>query len=620
MMPPIRTTRYDPDRLRFEGRWVFDGSSARGGIYVGDDAGDMLAADAKAAIAALLERRSGLAYRTGEPVVAALAGGGRERKRAPSIVWHAQAIGVLLELGYMPSAECVAPHLEVLERRLDPRNADPPSADAEDVTWTLRTRHVAWVLACLAELHAQTMPSSELPVDVLEAIKHYRRVAETAFRYLVGASEACRWIGLQDGEPFWSEHWQIRRINLLNTIYASLAICRACRHGFAMPLHSGWDGSFPVEHTIHRFVDLIRIEPGAGGPRTFIGGDWEEPWAKHPLPAGVVGLLGLLLNEYAHLLLGLASPGSPLESRARKAHALALRTAHDLVSRHESWAATVDAFSYQGAERRLWFVPTYSVALRSVLESGAAPPNHEAVVEALRTISSFARVSATRSGEEYETWGDPTRADLAARVPADATDATWHTTISLTEIDPSDCVPTASSVHASVMALAAFRRAAHAADPRLLAAAIESSSGIEEDEPASPFTSVVVSYAGPDGRGGRPRDFLLVLSIGDEYREHHRVGAGEAAVLLACQRADAPESDAAIGDRVKAIGPEKASLPRAPRSVRSAIASLNEKLGVALVQRDGSPVCSSIGARILVDEESLPPNWRQSLGTVEKRP
>lgn len=184
-----------------------------------------------------------------------------------------------------------------------------------------------------------------------------------------------------------------------------------------MPLRSGWDGAFPVEHTIHQFVDLIYVQPGAQGPRTFIEGEWEEPWAKEALPAGVVGLLGLLLNEYAHLLLGLASPGSPLESRARRAHALGLRTAHDLVSRHEDWSATVDAFSYQGAERRLWFVPTYSVALRSVLESGAVPPNHQAVAAALRTINIYARLATTERGEEFETWGDPTRADLAARVP-----------------------------------------------------------------------------------------------------------------------------------------------------------------------------------------------------------
>lgn len=181
-MENIRTLRHAPERLRFEGRWVFDASSARAGFYLGDQAGDALAADAKAAIAALLEARPGLRYRTGEAVKVALGGGGGERKRAPSIVWHAQAIGVL-QLGYMPSADCVTPHLEVLERRLDPENADAPSADAEDQTWTLRTRHVAWVLACLAELHARAIPSGEVPEEVAAALEHYRRVAETAFQY-----------------------------------------------------------------------------------------------------------------------------------------------------------------------------------------------------------------------------------------------------------------------------------------------------------------------------------------------------------------------------------------------------------------------------------------------------
>lgn len=168
------------------------------------------------------------------------------------------------------------------------------------------------------------------------------------------------------------------------------------------------------------------------------------------------------------------------------------------------------------------------------------------------------------------------------------------------------------------MAYAAFRRAAHAADPRLLTAAIERSNGIEEGEPASPFTSVVVSYAGTDGRPGRPQDFLLALSVGDDYREQRRVGAGEAAVLLACGRGDGPESDEAIGARVARIGPGDASLPRAPRSVRSAIASLNQKVGVALVERkSASPVRSSTSAQILVDEDSLPQAWRASLASVE---
>jgi hypothetical protein len=50
--------------------------------------------------------------------------------RSPSLVWHAQAIGLLLELGFLPTAACVREHLEVIERRLQPINCrDPERCD-----------------------------------------------------------------------------------------------------------------------------------------------------------------------------------------------------------------------------------------------------------------------------------------------------------------------------------------------------------------------------------------------------------------------------------------------------------------------------------------------------------
>jgi hypothetical protein len=609
-------------RVGLEGRWPFDSASASGGLYIEDESGDALADDARLALTTLLKPRPGLRYPTGVEVREALWGGGDGADRAPSIVWHAQAIGVLLEVGYLPSAECVQTHLRVLKERLHPKSANDPADPRADQRWPLRTRHVAWVLACLAELSAHAVPRGDVPDRIRQALAEWETVLGTAFTYLVGNEGPAAWVGIQPGERFWSEYWGRRRINLLNTIYASLAICRASRHGFRIPRENSWDGSFSVEHTIHAFVDEIRVEPTPQGPRTRLGGVWHEPWVRGPLPAGVVGLLGLLLHEYAHLLLGLARPGSALEMRARRAFTLARRIAHDLLSRDGEWVGTIDAFSYQGAERRWWYVPSYSVCVRAILESGAVGPHHAAVVSAMEAITRFHRRERAQNGDEYETWADPTRTDLAARIPDEAFDEAWHAVVDVTAVPIKECPASASSIHASVMAHAAFRRSVHAVDPRVLEAVMRGERDYgEEGRPQAPFSSVVISHAPSHDAPGRPRDFELALCAGDYYEERYRVVAGTAALLVACDRIETPATDTAIGRKVHALGPEDLSLPRSPEGVRKAIGRINTALGVDLVQRSGAqPVRSSISTRVLINEETLDARWLSRLSKSSCEP
>jgi hypothetical protein len=612
-----RTILETARRLRFEGRWVFDSASALGGLYLGDDTGDALAADAREALAALLRTREGVTYRDGEPVGQVLTSGGLDTgpDRAPSIVWHAQAVGVLLELGYLPSAAALQPHLKALEKRLDPLNADDPDVSTSESMWYLRTRHVAWVLACLSEFHAQALPMDRLPADVVAAVDAYQTIVRTAFRYLVGTSRSCEWVAVRPEERYWSECWaDERRQNLLNTVYASLAVCRACRHGFAVPRRSGWHGTFPVEHTIRQFFESVTVRATSDGPRTFLKGDWEEPWGRDVLPPGVVALIVIALTEYAHLLLEAAEPGSRTEGRARHASTTARRAAHDLISREEEWQGTVDAFSYQGVERQYWFVPTYSVALRALLESNAAPPYHKTVDTALRTVMRFSRNERSQVGVTFETWGDPTRADMDRLIPLDEVDTTWHASVRVDQIPPNQCPPTASSVHASVMALASYRRAAHFADPRSLHEALTSGHSYD-DAPVSPFTSLVIAYSESGRRQrGRPQDFTLSLSVGDEYSETCSVGAGAVALLIGFLTLGQVANDDALAGAIGASCPPQLSLPRSAEAVRKQIAALNARLGVSLVVRTGSkPVQSHLAAQVLLHEASMPGTWLKSL-------
>ena len=128
----------------------FDSGSPLGARWFSEhECDDQFALDVVAAIDAMLQPVARVQWP--EPpapeIDSVLMGVGR----SPSVVWHSQAAGALLELGFFPSAPCVRRHLLVLKERLRPEMSAPP-AGRDDPPWVLRTRHVAWVLACLAEM------------------------------------------------------------------------------------------------------------------------------------------------------------------------------------------------------------------------------------------------------------------------------------------------------------------------------------------------------------------------------------------------------------------------------------------------------------------------------------
>lgn len=128
--------------------------------------------------------------------------------RSPSPVWHAQAIGMLLELGFLPTAECVREHVDVIERRLQPMNCFDPAGGPERHPWILRTRHVAWLLACLAEMPRMQVTSAEhekLRRELQRALTQHDRLVERAGKYLLGigggdANDPALWIGRDDDD------------------------------------------------------------------------------------------------------------------------------------------------------------------------------------------------------------------------------------------------------------------------------------------------------------------------------------------------------------------------------------------------------------------------------------
>jgi hypothetical protein len=159
---------------------------------------------------------------------------------SPSVVWHSQAVGALLECGFHPSADCVRPHLRVLEERLKPENAVNPENAARgkkgaDPDWRLRTRHVAWALACLAEARSFD-PKDGKTEEEREGVELHGRILRKARDYLIVRNEApsdpSHWIARRDNEDFWTDFWETRDRSLLSTLYALLGLCRAQRQGF----------------------------------------------------------------------------------------------------------------------------------------------------------------------------------------------------------------------------------------------------------------------------------------------------------------------------------------------------------------------------------------------------
>lgn len=395
--------------------------------------------------------------------------------RSPSLVWHAQAIGVLLELGFLPTALCVREHLDVLERRLQPINCHSPEEYPEDDPWLLRTRHVAWVVACLAEMPQFELAAGEptdLRRELRQAMDQHRRIIEMAAACLLGIGKEgpTTWIGRREGEEVWSEVWRERRPNFLNTVYAALGLCRAERHGYLDKLVAPHPGH--VSRATELFGPLfqsVTIETSHEGPEVHWRRPWREPWAHHDLPSGVVAILSLALMEYAGLLLEVSVPGSEEEMRALAARTRAQRLAHVLIFRSKRsktrWATTADAFFSEKAEGA-WFIPTYSLGLRAILETGIVHPADPHVLRGFVTITQLATTRG-HGDNLVETWIDPTR---APRMREETGGTRQHAVGNFGRDDGDTIIAqgriTAAGLHAACMAWACLRRAAARVDPR----------------------------------------------------------------------------------------------------------------------------------------------------------
>ena len=256
----------------------YDVGSPFGERYFTDDSDDPLARDVRDALKPLPRQVAGR-WKLGKGESVGLALAGRDC-RSPSAVWHSQGLASLLELGYAPTAPCAALHLDILEQRLRRGNyVSPESADSSNADWTLKCRHVTWILACLAEFQPDSLDHPDAQTqDAQRRITQHRGVLMQAYKALVGdpASDTpAAWIAPRerDGEWWWSEYFDGRHANLLNSLYAVLGICRAERHGFHLETNSYdvWARNAQSPSTlVARFISGINIRSAPGGPRVTI--------------------------------------------------------------------------------------------------------------------------------------------------------------------------------------------------------------------------------------------------------------------------------------------------------------------------------------------------------------
>lgn len=539
----------------------YDSSTIYFSEHAAVTAGDAFTVDVIAAHRRLLHTEDIRWPDTGEPVGPALYG---NHCRAPSIVWSALAASSLVAAGLAPSAESMQLHTTILRRRLSDAVATSPETATPD-DWVLRTRHVALALQGLAEFDLGAVNPADLQPLEQEAFAAHKTAAQAALIHLMG--DGADWIGISDDQPFWPEHWGSRRPNLLNSLYAALAIVKAHRHGYRVSraLADAWSTIATVEGTIKQLVALIEISPQPDGPRTRLRGDWIEPWARlEPLPCSVVALLALLLCEYEQLLSNTASSPRVLE-RAHDARVLAQRLGHELVSRAHEWATTIDAFSYGPTTTDPWFVPAYSVCLRAILATNVAGTNSRAVRVAHQTIE-----ASGRNGRDGHTWVDPTRlGDFGSDAVADPS---WHSTVVISDLlTRTDLKPTASSIHAAVTALAALRRAAATPDPRELYSQ-------KSQMPRSPFTHLELTVLD----GAR---WQLAAHVGETHDERLVIRQGLARIIQALSELGTASAEE-IADYVGQTTREASTkLTRNPESVRKAVDRLNRQFGVELIER-----------------------------------
>jgi hypothetical protein len=495
---PTRSGRVVPSRTASSVPEI-DVGSAGGARWSTDETDDPLANDIRVALDSLLRTRT--ITTPGETVIArSLLGKGAD---SPSLIWTAQACGALFEMGFTPDAPCLDPHLSVIEARFADGNWRNPLERAFRDPWVLRARHASWCLACLSEF--QPVGESETGPQ-----QRHRRLVEQAYDMLVGSPNSetpARWMAPKRGESGWSEVWPDdaqggrthRRLNLLTSLYAVLGIARSERHGFRR-YSDAWQTFLrdeqPPNLLVDRLLSQIHVETAPDGPLVRLRGEdealpWHEPWARaRTLPPSVIGLSALALVEYARFIGQIVEPDRPEAQLARAAFMKAQRLGHALLARPKlidvSWSRGVDAFFQQGGEDSAWFVPSYSICLRAVLETGVATPTHPLVQDALETISTF-EIEPEAGG-----WLDPTYhtgLDAEAEAKARATSKTTRGRPKLgsaaeagtrhAEVDirlwaqkrngeSEQWRATAASVHAAAMALSATRRAWGRVDPRMM--------------------------------------------------------------------------------------------------------------------------------------------------------
>lgn len=507
------------------------------------------------------------------------------KRGSASVVWHAAAVGTLLELGFLPSARCVRRHLVVLEACLRPINARDPARHSWEAPWLLRTRHVAWVLACLAEMPRLDPSRIARSGEDGHAFALHESVIATAYRYLrdkaSDPADPSSWIGREGNSGPWYEHWDKRHApNLLNTLYALIGLCRAARHRF-LPNEAIKSIHEDVQSLVLR--DLVH-QMTSDGLTVELRGPWEEDWAKEQPPAGIIGLIILVLVEYAEMLYERTVNRGTIK-HANHAYVKAQRLAHYLAANPEEWWRHADFFLHIGAEGA-WAVPSYSVCTRGILESGAVDAYSNVVDHAFETIEG-GTPTPDADPRGATPWTDPTRGFLLDIVEEDQERGHIHR--ELPDVAARERHINAGGLHAAVMAYSALRRAVRRADPRDVLHPHITRQRREMKAPrayyaTSPFVALELK---PKPKGVRClARFSFPDQIGDEPEET-TFGATQTALILSLPgQSEDPATPEDLLERVSRLGPHRCvrwGRQEDREAIGDVITEINRRVGASVI-------------------------------------
>lgn len=285
---------------------------------------------------------------------------------------------------------------------------------------------------------------------------------------------------------------------------------------------------------------------------------------------------------------------------------LARRLSHVLVfrasdNRNDSphlphWTSAADAFFNQEAEGE-WYVPSYSVCVRAVLETGVVPPHHPVVRDAFTTIEHL----AARAPAGHPTWIDPTRSpEVAEQVGAgEFQHGKVDVTVAVPTYDATGALvgENASGLHAAVMAYAGLRRALAREDPRDLLDPPPLDRG---RRPSSPFRAIEAERLAGTKYGVR------VTAQGSEthrYEEDTEIRREAIFLLQALAESVEPLSRRDLARAIhRRAGRSRHS--RRESSVGGLIGDINRQFGVRLVESVPSDdgVRYVLQARLVVHE------------------